>query len=270
LDGLTRNVTYDWPGEPNESPWGYTTMWGLPIEPEDDELEVTRVVFTFAATEAGADRELLQRLGTAAPAWFDSVRDWCEVLHEQDLDYRAPRRRPELGGFGWESWYLGEPERSPTRMSFYYERGQRMTCVAWQEVVALVSNGAQPPTSSLLMRDARNARDRGQHRAALIDAATALEMALFGIAEEAHRAGTTSMTDKTLDHLRTRGSLSDLFKHLSDPEALPSNFDDGLIGLRNAVVHKSARVPTKDEVNAMVEAAIAMAEVAWPGWPRLG
>ena len=49
------------------------------------------MVFTFTAADPDADRALLKKLMTGLPVWFDAIRDWCEVLHHQDLDYRAPR-----------------------------------------------------------------------------------------------------------------------------------------------------------------------------------
>jgi hypothetical protein len=269
VDGLTIEQEYGWHEEGHESPWGYPTTWGLPVEPEDDELAVSRVVFTFPASDPVADRELLRQLTTSLDGWFDAVKDWCEVLHHQDLDYQAPRRRIELGGFGWLSWYRGAPEQVPGRISFDFERGQQMHRSDWEEVVGLVSAGAQPPASALLIRDALNARDRTQYRAALIDAATALEMALFGLIEEAQRSGTSSASPRKLEHLRERGSLTELVKHLSGHDLLPSTFDDALIRLRNDVVHKRARVPTKAEVDTMVNAATSTAEAAWPGWPRV-
>ena len=92
-------------------------------------------------------------------------------------------------------------------------------------------------------------------------------MSLFGIIEEAHRAGVSSTTSGALDRLRGRGTLRDLVKHLRKQTLLPATFNDDLIALRNDVVHKSARLPTEYEVDAMLDAATSTAQIAWPTWP---
>src|ERR1700712_4226801 len=115
------------------------------------------------------------------------LKDWCEILTNQDLDIVAPRQRVRLGEKGWTCWHDSNPIPVLPRFTLDFDYGAPLSQTRWNRLVMLAGAGTQPEIEHLLLRDARSAQMRGRFRRAVLDAATAIEIALYRLLKEGHR-----------------------------------------------------------------------------------
>jgi hypothetical protein len=248
-----------------DSPWGYPTSWGSTYD--KTELAVARIVIAFDVDTDEADLAHFRSLPASAAAWFASVRDWCEVLAHQDLDHQSPRQRTRLEGDGWTAWRRSEQVPVRGRFHFDFDHGQALTASGWTEIVGLVEAVSPPPLTALLLRDARNADVRGYFRRAVLDASTALEIALHGLLVDLQEAAPSPLAAE-LVRSADRWTLGRLLETVRNLEALPDTVTSDLVRLRNQVVHKTAHDPSSDESKAMIRAATDCCVARSPSWPR--
>ena len=86
-------TNYSDPDDRPESPWGWVITDG-----DHPSIGISQLV--FVASDVHQDEKLVLRtLRNGFAAWFKTpVKDWCEVLTRQDLDYLAPRQRLKIEG----------------------------------------------------------------------------------------------------------------------------------------------------------------------------
>jgi len=268
LDSLVTEAVYsDGPADHGPaSPWGFATAWGSRADGRD--LAISQIVFTFEVGTDDEDFGLLGEIRRAIPAWFSQVKDWVEVLTLQDLDYTAPRRRVYVEGQGWQAWRRSQPISVRGHVHLDFDRGTPLSSSDWQEVTALVKSEAQPPLTATLLRDARAAMARGQHRRAVVDASTALEIALHQVLVARHELAPSELSGELIRRAE-RWTLGALRETLGRLDGLPQLVTQEVVELRNAVVHKTAKKPTALESAMVIAAAEAACQAASPVWPRL-
>lgn len=144
--------------------------------------------------------------------WHDVLRSWIETLTLQDLDHEHPRWTAHLEGAGIATFAADGTRRlgSGGRIRLDTEWPTAASPEVWIAALRGASADHYPHLAYLLLRDARAAWYRGQARRAVIDAATATEVALSGVAAiEGQRDSRRTMTLGTLvDTLRTAGHLN--------------------------------------------------------------
>lgn len=108
--------------------------------------------------------------------WFNDVRTWVEIVTGQDLDpiHRVYDAEPVGAGLT----FIEPPHDGPLGLTITMPRVLPLRAQEWAEILALVRDGEEPPLEEVLSRDARAAQRRNSNRRAVIDAATALEIAL--------------------------------------------------------------------------------------------
>jgi hypothetical protein len=109
----------------------------------------------------------------------------------------------------------------------------------------------------------RGAHLRGQYRRAVIDAATALEIALYKLLLDVHRSAPSPLADELLRSAK-RWTLRPLRATVARVCDVPSSISEELVTLRNDVVHKTARQPTRFESAAMISGATDAVTLATP------
>ena len=128
------------------------------------------------------DSQLAEYVGS----WFDDVRTWVEVITGQDLDPRHRVYDAESVGAGLT--FLEPPHDGALGLRITTPHVRPLLAREWASVLGFVRDGVEPPLEEVLSRDARAAHRRGAYRRAVIDAATALEIALGrhvrGLADE--------------------------------------------------------------------------------------
>jgi hypothetical protein len=108
--------------------------------------------------------------------WFDDVRTWVEIATGQDLD---PNHRVYDAEVVGHRLAFIEPEHDGALgFTITTPRILPLRAKEWAVILKLVRAGNQPPLEEVLSRDARAAHRRHANRRAIIDAATALEIAL--------------------------------------------------------------------------------------------
>lgn len=117
--------------------------------------------------------------------WFDVVRTWVEVVTGQDLDPNHRVYDAESVGAGLT--FIEPPHDGALGLKITTPRVLPLRAQEWADILGFARDGTEPPLEELLSRDSRAAQRRNANRRAIIDAATALEIALGrhvrGIAE---------------------------------------------------------------------------------------
>ncbi|MCM3612987.1 hypothetical protein M3672_00865 [Microbacterium enclense] len=142
-------------------------------------LAVHRVVLTV--TEFEEDKHLVRRtpdmqLAELVSPWFDRLRTWVEVVTGQDLD--PGHRVYDANSVGVGLTFLDPPHDGALGLTITTPHVLPVTATEWEYILKVVRVGDDPPLEEILSRDARASQRRGASRRAIIEAATAVEIAL--------------------------------------------------------------------------------------------
>ncbi|WP_431946617.1 hypothetical protein [Micromonospora marina] len=108
--------------------------------------------------------------------WFNDVRTWTEIVTGQDLDPNHRVYDAESVGAGLT--FIEPPHDGALGITITTPRVLPLRAQEWADILGFVRDGKEPPLEEVLSRDARAAHRRDANRRAIIDAATALEIAL--------------------------------------------------------------------------------------------
>ncbi|MEO9322266.1 hypothetical protein ABFT23_02165 [Nocardioides sp. C4-1] len=108
--------------------------------------------------------------------WFDQVRTWVEIHTGQDLDPHHRVYDAEVVGSGLT--FIEPDHDSAMSLTIATPSVLPLRAEAWRQILGSVRDGVEPPLEEVLSRDARAAQRRGHERRAILDAATAVEIAL--------------------------------------------------------------------------------------------
>lgn len=211
-----------------------------------------------AAFAETASRNLHEQID----GWWGSVADWIEVLAGQDLH----RRNSGLGrpGHDLNLWlnYGGpggalDPQPWPVVDDRYIAANRK----TWQGALHAASERRHPPTEHLLLRDCLRADRAEDRRRAVVNAATAAEMALG------------RLLDQTLSGERPeivayiKGRSEQLGGHVSALAKLgvdvPAGLIEGLVEPRDRVMHDDVE-PDVETARTACALAERVVELAWP------
>lgn len=140
---------------------------------------VHRVGVAAVVGQIYADRPWLtpdHQLAESVDRWFDSVRTWIEILTGQDLDPRHRVYDAEAVGTGLT--FVEPSHQGALGLAITTPHIRPLRQVEWTAILNFVREGTEPPLEEILSRDARAAQRRGANRRAVLDAATAVEIAL--------------------------------------------------------------------------------------------
>ena len=187
----------------------------------------------------------------AVAQWKHLLRDWLAVAAEGPTDF------PEKDYYGATIWGSSEydDEEIPYQphQSGHRHRPQRLSAWAWSHALGHASEGDQPPLARALMTTAIRAAVTANWRVAIIDAATAVEVALTaGMATRLSDEASSRVTKALVDRTRTLGNRVDLARKLGMP--LPAKIKEDLVQPRNSVVHQGATATSAD-AKAAISAA---------------
>lgn len=171
-------------------------------------------------------------------SWFDRFRTWLEVMTEQDLDHRALVGSGWVRGSGLELLTLDDGKASlPAFANSVVVTLDRTTPASLHVVRAasqFASDSATPPEDHLLLRDARAAARRGDFRRAVIEAASALEIALAEFNDEHVRV--TPPKRPMLGWYVTNSDIAAAAR-------LPDDLKQSVVDVRNEAIHEG-RAPS--------------------------
>ena len=181
--------------------------------------------------------------------WFDDVRTWAEILTGQDLDPNHRVYDAEVVGEGLT--FIEPQQNGALGLQITTPRILPLRAQEWADILELVREGKEPPLEEVLSRDARAAARRNANRRAIIEAATALEIALGrhirGLGSRLPEAQRRRITD--------RSALGDYIAIATDSKlqlAVEANQLRWLKNLRNEAAHRGA-APSNWDANAAVQ-----------------
>lgn len=214
-----------------------------------------RVVVDAAEDEV---EERAKRIAYLVPWWFDRVKDWVEVMTGQDLyEYERPYTERDNRPYG--SFYLFRdgagtdvtPERGIWMSPWPIEKS--ITKPKWVAALAAASEQKRPRAEHLIMRDANAALVREHHRKAVVDAGSAVELAITRrIRERLAGKNEEPVIESLLRAHANLGRRVTLARKLG--VALPAKLERDLVIPRNNAVHKGE---TPDPLSAMVAVHVA-------------
>ena len=186
----------------------------------------------------------------AVAGWKQLLQDWLAVTAEGLTD---------SAGFYAGATYWGSSEYDNELFRQPRQAGRRddprpSSPWAWTHAIDHATAGDQPPLTRALMMTATRAAATASWRVAIIDAATATEVALTaGLTNRLSAPLSAPVAEAIIDRTRMLGPRIELAKALS--MVLPTRIQTDLVDIRNAVVHRGA-----DVTGFQAEAAIT---VAW-------
>lgn len=176
----------------------------------------------------------------AVDEWYFLLSKWIEAIGPFDMGLHGRLPDSSITGEGLELLALEDGVTSipagPRWFSVMGGTRRGLTPDEWQLVVKQASAGEAPPEEYALLADARAAVRRHQYRRAVIDAGTAVELALMRQLE-ASLGSLDNVTRRALmaEH-RTLGRLVDVIKRIA---ALPPDIRPNLVTLRNKAAHNN-------------------------------
>lgn len=235
-------------------------------------VAIKRIAFSVHARSAQVDPAIRAEWGQELVAqqilhhidtWWENVRTWLEICTNQRLaqighegdDWLNPHIRTSIWSVADEDGARHELKVGGTVIRGP-ERVLGVTPEILQGCVALAAT--TPPLAWRLLRDARALQNADQERRAVIDAATAAELAATKRIDDLLANETDPKRRKMLADAKTLGG-----KATALGDELPATFRADLVERRNNAVHEGIEV-RYPEWEAAFRAALALVERVFP------
>lgn len=198
--------------------------------------------------------------------WWTLFASWVSVFTSQDAGevgraYSGIRRAPY--GF-WECTTDGKRKNS-SRYTTWPTRSENIELLddaTLTACITLTAEGQSPPDEWLFICDARALVKTGDYRRAVIDAGTAVELAVTELLDQYLVSTDPTVRDNLLDKSRGLELRSDLAKKLG-AATIPKTLRSNLINPRNKATHGGTPL-TIDIANGAIEVAVEIVEQAHP------
>jgi hypothetical protein len=245
------------PPAPGEDPeldpgWPMEGIWG---DPHPGGVIIRAVGIIPVGTTIPTDEHI--DFDHAVARWRHLLRDWLAVAAEGPTDFpdRDYYGATIFGSPEYDGEYDGDDVPYQPLQSGHRYRPQPLSARAWSHAIEHASAGDQQPfpLARALMTSATRAATTADWRAAIIDAATAVEVALIaGMTTRLSDEASSRVAKALFDATPMLGRRLDLAKKLDMP--LPPKIREDLVERRNAVVHRG-----DDITGAQAKAAVAAA-----------
>lgn len=201
--------------------------------------------------------------------WWDNVRTWIEISTGQRIA-RVGHEPPRLRGATWNAssvtpiWLVSAKGNREEWLGGATELTMRPPVLGLTPelfAACLSLSDVNPDLAWTLLRDARALEDVGQYRRAVIDAATAAELAVIKLVDTRLEDAEDKIRDALEEKYRMLGGKTTLLKKLGN--GLPQSFTDDLVKKRNDAVHDGVD-PSWEECVAAIQAALAQVRRAFP------
>lgn len=200
--------------------------------------------------------------------WLERLLGWLELGSGRDL--RSPYARREGGYDAYEAWgYDGARYRTLANRQTVVSvtLAEAVGSDIWHASVAKASSGAHIPLEYRFLHSARHSARAGDYRMAVLDAATATEIAMTSLLD----GQTKDLPERVRKLLGTKfGQLSRLAEVLrAFGVEVPGDLtNEGLAKPRNETIHRGGSV-SKQEAYGAIRVAAQMVEQANPSAPLL-
>jgi hypothetical protein len=248
-------------------PFGKVTSWH-PKKPNGgiSEFNVNRLFFLSVAkaTEAEAQKFL-----HGVDGWRDLLELWIEVVAK--VDQQRSGVDVEQHGVGTRVWLQcagpkGKKGKSvnckhPISATVRKFPILPITHVEWREILRLASEGVEPPEVYVLLRDARRELNQKRFRRSVLDSATAAEVALAKLRDDALKPATPGVATYVQGRARQLGGLLEF--HKVNKQSLPEGIQEEIALPRNQAIHSGAE-PTGGAAGKCLKKAEEVVDLAFP------
>lgn len=240
------------------NPWGELRSWnnaedGSPI-PVTVCVRRVRILLPVTPAEA-ADLNLGPQLDSALSPWWEALSSWVEVVTGQDLAALGERRPKQPQTFHlWGG--NADGTMRPLAMMFQaniFPQAAALTSDGLRACLSAVAQGQSPPPERLHLSDARALHNNGQWRRAVIDAATAAEVAITSWLDTRLSNAEPDVKAALLNTPLTLGRLHRLYTQLGG--VLPSEFEKLVVKPRNDAAHRGMPLSPEQSAAAIATAA---------------
>lgn len=208
-------------------------------------------------------------------SWFENLRTWLRAFTDQDVDSNVEAGRATVAAEGLEVLTVdGETvslPRFPDSISVEVEQLQALDERHWRHALDLASRGAVVPVEYSLLGTARVQLRLRQYRRAVIDAASAVELALTDLLHT-HQASLPHWMQTQLS--QDKQTLGWLVKNVAADSALPNpvaqvyaqfprDIAQNFVDIRNDVVHRN-QTPTFAQAARVLDIALGIVGLVRP------
>ncbi|GAA3741889.1 hypothetical protein GCM10022225_26770 [Plantactinospora mayteni] len=249
--------------QPRQGTWG-AVLPGEPFTNDGAHLQTVVIIIECPTSET---QSIAEDLPDTLAEWFKRLREWIRVLVNQPLRPISPIHNRGHGLTIFREAGTEVPERMSFRQSIRLVRRERETLSRdlWTVALKAVSASELPAPAHTFVADAREALDGGDHRRAVLDAATAAELALAHLFDVALGALDTGIRGAILRERRTLGSFIATIANagMLPPGVTQDGLSNGLTRVRNMAIHKG-RPPGRDQAQTAVDIGAAVVRGVFP------
>jgi len=244
------------------SPWGSITSHN---PKKGDILIFIAKRLTIFSKEKVSEAEA-QRLLHAMDDWLKLLNVWVEVIAKVDLNYRG--QITQHNTFDTHVWLDTRNKggkdihcRHGASIIAVFPSAVSITPLQWRKILAKTSNGERPPESYMFLRDARRMLNIKRYRRAVLDAATATEMALTKLRDDT----LATVTPELAAYVQTKSQqISGLVEfHKRNRQPLPDRIQQDIAEPRNKAIHEG-KEPSLDVAKECLLKAEQVVEQVFP------
>lgn len=218
-----------------------------------------RLLFPVSAADA-ANVNFGPALDNLLGPWWDSLSSWIEVTTGQDLATfgdRRPKRPQTFHLWGGNA----DGTMRPLAMLFQgigFPPSHPLPSEGLRKCLSAVAEGRAAPPERRHLSDARSLHNNGQWRRAVIDSATAAEVAITSWIDS---NGTPEVRADLAQGPRTLGRLWRIYAELGG--TVPDHFQERVVDPRNDAAHRGMSL-TSEQSAAAIDATAELLRATTP------
>jgi hypothetical protein len=258
---------------------GPSTRWGWSLADRWDQAQ--QVFVRMLAMRFPQPDARLESATEVADALFESIGEWSRRL-EDWLDVSLNEDRADTASHPLVSKTTERMHQVVDRLELKYVDEARtvskllaylppysidflpqtpLVTETWSRILDHANAGREPPNERILLRDSRVQLAENHNRRAVLDAATAAELALTLMLDEILSGLPRSVGELIRRGARQLGPLAETLQRLGT--RLPASFRQDLVEVRNQVIHAGYE-PSTDMARRTVQLAHDLVEQARP------
>jgi HEPN domain-containing protein len=249
-------------GEDNPRwPFGEVNGWG-----DERELSATRLL---VIPKSRLTLREARSLHDAAEAWVQLLGVWIDVVAHTDL--HQERIKEDKWGHRVYVWVErgkdgGELLKGRHTLTFNFDNlSLPISPWQWGKILKAASSGINPPEAHLFLRDARRELGAQRYRRSVLDAATAAEIALTKLRDDALAGSDPHMGEYVREKAQQIGRLVEFL--CKQGRKLPDRIQQEIAEPRNRAIHEG-REPDEGTATKALEKAEEVLDLAFP-WKKL-
>jgi len=254
-----------------EDIWERLWPFGSPNAWKGDEVKEFYAIRLLALPIGAVTLEEARDFQLSVDGWVRLLELWIEVFSREDL--HRNRIRVDRHGKLASIWIdQGEPggrgeilREEQDAITVELGRPLPIEPQDWEGILAKASAGEEPPAAHVFIRDSRQALDTGHHRRAVLDAATAAEIALADLRDEAVKSATSELAGYIASSVTRIEGIAKFLRKVG--QTLPQQITEDIGQPRNSAIHKG-HDPDAEEAGRALRKAEEIVDLASP-WASL-